>query len=250
MVGGLIDFNHSSQRGRQTSYLKLIWGMSDSVRMLSKLAKGMDRMVWRPWRCQIESETASLCRLSTHRIGKGRSDAVQDNGRDRNLDKSDYYGPSRHRLVFGRFHGVSAYTAYLAPPISRWDEDGFSSCSVCPCHRAAPTTPPEWPAAAARLQQTMLPSPGRSGLGLRFTFFSRPPLGSLALRPGDSLTIPRMALSIGFISFVSSTNAIQATGLLTLAPVGLTPTEQTSLRWTHSPRKIPSTLCSNDLRRS
>ena len=94
----------------------------------------------------------------------------------------------------------------------------------------------------------MLPSPGRSGLGLRFTFFSRPPLGSLALRPGDSLTIPRMALSIGFISFVSSTNAIQDTGLLTLAPVGLTPTEQTSLRWTHSPRKTPSTLYSNDLR--
>ena len=55
-------------------------------------------------------------------------------------------------------------------------------------------------------------------------------------------------MSIGFISFVSSTNAIQATGLLTLAPVGLTPTEQTSLRWTHSPRKTPSTLYSNDLR--
>ena len=44
-------------------------------------------MIWRPWRRQIQSETASLCRLSTHRIGKGRSDAVQDNGRDRNLDK-------------------------------------------------------------------------------------------------------------------------------------------------------------------
>ena len=45
-------------------------------------------MIWRPWRRQIQSETASLCHLSTHRIGKGRSDAVQDNGRDRNLDKS------------------------------------------------------------------------------------------------------------------------------------------------------------------
>src|SRR5262245_9066829 len=41
---------------------------------------------------------------------------------------------------------------------------------------------------------------------------SRPLLGSLALRPGDSLTIPRMALSVGFIRFVSSTNATQATG--------------------------------------
>ena len=46
-------------------------------------------------------------------------------------------------------------------------------------------------------------------------------MGSLALRPGDSLTIPRMALSVGFIRFVSSTDATQATGLLTLAPVGL-----------------------------
>ena len=59
-------------------------------------------------------------------------------------------------------------------------------------------------------------------------------MGSLALRPGDSLTIPKMALSVGFIRFVSSTNATQATGLLTLTPVGLTPTEHASLCWTHS----------------
>jgi hypothetical protein len=65
-------------------------------------------------------------------------------------------------------------------------------------------------------------------------------VGSLALRPGDSLTIPKMALSIGFISFVSSTNTIQATGLLILAPVGLSPTEHASLSWTHSSPKTPS----------
>ncbi len=34
-----------------------------------------------------------------------------------------------------------------------------------------------------------------------FKFFSWPPMGSRALRPGDSLTIPRMALSVGFRSF-------------------------------------------------
>jgi len=33
-----------------------------------------------------------------------------------------------------------------------------------------------------------------------------------SLRPDDSLTIPKMALSIGFIRFVSFANAIQATG--------------------------------------
>ena len=54
-----------------------------------------------------------------------------------------YYGPSRHRLAFGRLPGSSGYTTYLAPPISRWGEDGFSSCSARPCHRATPTTPPE-----------------------------------------------------------------------------------------------------------
>ena len=73
-------------------------------------------------------------------------------------------------------------------------------------------------------------------------FLSGPPLGSLALRPGDSLTIPSMALSIGFTSFVSSTRAIQATGLLTLTPVGLTPTENASLCWTHCLLFIPSAL--------
>src|SRR5262245_25298445 len=36
-----------------------------------------------------------------------------------------------------------------------------------------------------------------------------------------------------FHRFVSSTDAIHATGLLTLTPVGRTPTEQASLRWTH-----------------
>src|SRR5215471_1626973 len=37
-----------------------------------------------------------------------------------------------------------------------------------------------------------------------------------------------MALSVGFIRFVSSTNATQATGSLTLSPVGLSPTEHAS----------------------
>ena len=56
-----------------------------------------------------------------------------------------YYEPSRRRLVFGRLPGSPGYTTYLAPPISRRDEDGFSSCSTCPCHRAAPNHPAEVP---------------------------------------------------------------------------------------------------------
>ena len=67
---------------------------------------------------------------------------------------------------------------------------------------------------------------------------SRPPAGSLPLRPGDSLTLPKRALSVGFTRFVSSTDATRATGLLTPTPVGLIPTDHASLSWTHC---IPNT---------
>ena len=153
-----------------------------------------------------------------------------------------YSEPNRHRLAVSRFPGVSGYTAYPAPPISRWGEDGFSSCLTCPCHRAAPTTPPECHDVSVSPRHAMLPSPVWRGLSLRCHFFSRPPVGSLALRPGDSLTIPRMALSVGFIRFVSATDATQATKLPTLALMGLTPIEHVSLPWTHSMPKIPFRL--------
>ena len=51
---------------------------------------------------------------------------------------------------------------------------------------------------------------------------SRPPLPLLPLRPDDSLPILTMALSMDSQSSVSFPLAIQATGLLTFAPVGLT----------------------------
>ena len=66
-------------------------------------------------------------------------------------------------------------------------------------------------------------------------------MGSLSLRPGYSLTIPKMALSVGFIRFVFSTDTTQAKGLLTFAPVDyLLPTEHICLSWTHSLAKISS----------
>src|ERR1700730_12197213 len=45
---------------------------------------------------------------------------------------------------------------------------------------------------------------------------------------------PRKTLSIGFRVSVSLHHAIQTTGLLTLAPAGLSPAEHASLRWTHN----------------
>jgi hypothetical protein len=137
------------------------------------------------------------------------------------------------------FPVCAGYATALAPPISRWGEDGFSSCSACPCHRAVPNHPA---GVSRRIGQfcvapcCLRPEGGGSASGP--IFLSRPPLGSLSLRPGDSLAILMMASSVGFIRFVSSANATQVTGLLTLAPVGLTPTEHASLCWTHSFAKI------------
>ena len=77
-----------------------------------------------------------------------------------------YYGPSRHRLVFSRFPGGAGYTTYLAPDITAWDEDGFSSCLACSCHRAVPTTPPEGYASLVSLRYILLPSSDSRRLGL------------------------------------------------------------------------------------
>ena len=55
-----------------------------------------------------------------------------------------HYTPLRHPLAFGSLPGVTGYRVYLAPAISRRGEEGFSSCSACPCHRAVATTPPKW----------------------------------------------------------------------------------------------------------
>src|SRR6266849_1529069 len=38
---------------------------------------------------------------------------------------------------------VSPVIRFPAPPISRRGEEGFSSCSAHPCHRAVAVTPPE-----------------------------------------------------------------------------------------------------------
>jgi hypothetical protein len=101
---------------------------------------------------------------------------------------------------------------FAAPSISRRDEEGFSSCLAHPCHRAAANTPPECPTASVSCGGPCCLRPFAAGSAPGAFGFSRPPMRSLLLRPDDSLTIPKMALSIGFIRFVSSANAILATG--------------------------------------
>src|SRR6516165_3199460 len=61
---------------------------------------------------------------------------------------------------------VSPVIRFSAPWISPRDEEGFSSCSMCPCPRAVAIAPPERPAASISLQRSVLPSPPNSGFGL------------------------------------------------------------------------------------
>jgi hypothetical protein len=120
-----------------------------------------------------------------------------------------------------------------APPLSRRGEEGLSSCLECPYHRAVVLTPPECTVAPVSLRRSMLSSLSGSELDFWGFHFSRPNLRLLSLRPDDLLTILKMALSIGFRNSVSLLSAIQATRLLTFASVGLSPTEHSSLSWTH-----------------
>jgi len=82
-----------------------------------------------------------------------------------------YCRPFRHLLAFLPFPGSSGYRSDLLQSVSLWDEEGFSSCSTCPCHRAVPTTPPECHVASVSPRHAMLPSPRTRELGLRIYFF-------------------------------------------------------------------------------
>jgi hypothetical protein len=63
---------------------------------------------------------------------------------------------------------------------------------------------------------------------------------SLPLRPGDSLTTPRVALSMGSRSVgLPSSCHPSYRGFWFLPPVGLAPTERASLRWSHPIAGLP-----------
>jgi hypothetical protein len=126
---------------------------------------------------------------------------------------SAHYRPLRHPLVVPPTSRCLRLYGFVSPPISQRDEEGFSSCFGHPCHRAVAITPPECLAASVSLRQSMLPSPHEGRLGLWGSRFEAISACSLSLRPDDSLTIRKMALSIGFQDSVPFLLAIQATGL-------------------------------------
>ena len=115
-----------------------------------------------------------------------------------------------------------------APPISRRDEEGFSSCLALPCHRAVPTNPAEVFHRISPCDAPCCLRPKCEGSAFGLKYF-RGHMGSLALRPGDSLAI----LEDGFVNRLQDKKfppcpAIQATGL------GLLP------RWDSLPLIMPA----------
>ena len=142
-----------------------------------------------------------------------------------------YSGPSRHPLAFHRFPGVSGYKVSLLRRFLERDEEGFSSCLAYPCHRAAPTTPPKLLAALVSCDDPCCLRPRNEGSTFGFSF--RGPNGftcvaarGLAHHPRDGF-VDRLQK----LSFLPS--CYPSYGLLTFAPMGLSPTEYASLRWTH-----------------
>ena len=151
------------------------------------------------------------------------------------------YGPFRHPRVFDRFPGGTGYTASLAPTISRWDAEGFSSCLACPCPHAVAPTPPEW---GSRVSQSTAPHAAfaftvagsasgaahvRGHLCVRWRY-------GLATRPHPEDEAVERLQKVGFPSPCSPSYRA-----LTFPLGGFPPTEHTSLRWTHDrARRLPS----------
>jgi hypothetical protein len=145
-----------------------------------------------------------------------------------------YYEPIRHPLVVGRLPGATGYTAYPASALSGRDEEGFSSCSLCPCRRAVA----HHPAGVTRRVHRRATCPAAfaplgagsaSGVSPFRGHHAFPFVTARRLAP-----IPRMGLSMGFRSLGFPPACHPATGLPIVTPTGLTPAGHSSLSWTHT----------------
>ena len=125
--------------------------------------------------------------------------------------------------------GIARLYGFLLPPISGPGRGGSLQLLGVPLSSCCRFNP----ARVVRRFSQFASSHAAFALGfLWVSGLSRPHLRSLSLRPDDLLTILTMALSIGIRNSISLLSAIQATGLLTITLVGLSPTEHTSFSWT------------------
>ena len=137
------------------------------------------------------------------------------------------YGPFRLPPAVGPLpEGHSVIGPTQLPMLSHRGGEDLSSSVTRPCHHAAANHPagvrttflPDMPSSCCLRQ---IDEDSASG-ARHFGATSR----ALPLRPGDSLTIQKMALSAGFRPSVSLLSAAQATRGLACPSAGLTPAER------------------------
>jgi hypothetical protein len=140
-----------------------------------------------------------------------------------------YYQPLRDPLVVSRLPGVAGYTTYPASAVSGRDEEGFSSCLMCPWHHAIANHP------AGATRRFNRSATNRAAFAIRLQ--ARPPgfltfgatSRSLTLWPGVSHPSRRWVCRWASGQLVSRLPAIPATGLPIVTLAGLTPAEHISL---------------------
>lgn len=110
-------------------------------------------------------------------------------------DPSAALSPSVRLPALGRLCGLPCFADFSA---GRGGSHQLTPHVPVP---VLPLRPRRRGTAVTRGGRSLLPSPSVDGLGLRMLALTRLHLRSLALRPGDSLTTPRAALSMGFRSF-------------------------------------------------
>ena len=120
------------------------------------------------------------------------------------------------------------------PRISPRDEEGFSSCLLCPCRRAVANHP------AGAVRRVNRSATCHAAFALTVAGSAS---GASPFRGHHAFTsvtarrlapIPRMGLSMGFRSFGFPPACHPATGLPIVTPTGLTPAGHSSLFWTHN----------------
>src|SRR5215471_3318244 len=117
---------------------------------------------------------------------------------------------------FGQLYGFLAPPSFLAGRGGLLQSLDMSLSPCCPYHPAGVTYRLGQPATC---HAAFAPNEGARPPDL--CFVSRPPMGLLSLRPGNSLTILRWLCRSASPVSLSSAGATQAKGLLTLLPVGL-----------------------------
>jgi len=118
------------------------------------------------------------------------------------------------------------------PPFSGRDEEGFSSCSTYPGHRAVATTPPERPTASIGCGEPCSLRPHGCGRRPPDYALTGPPRVHSRYGPTTPRS-PEVRLSRGFRPSVSLRPA-SSYGASDSYPAGLLPAGYVSLSWTHN----------------